>query len=939
VRTDITAVKKPSGEQAWTTQPLTEERLARHLNGGPARGVSPIKAGESVTMVALLDFDSHKGEVNWARMSAAAQRVADALELADGAAPILFRSSGGRGIHLYLLWDEPQDARSVRVWLRRVLESCGLRSGVGGLVKGQVEIFPKQDSVPVGGNGNQFILPLAGASRALAWDELACVYADVDVVGWPSSPPVPLAPPREEASRPVVDLPTGESLWRSALDSLGNGAGGSASLDYDGWRNVIFGIHHETGGSDEGLALAHEWSKRSPKYDPEFLDNRVWPYVRSERGAVITGRSIMSIAGKQGWSEPLDGSAFSVVDDPDSESVFHDLELMGDDDDDLVGLDPGPPGGRGASGGPVGRGAADPPSEPTLAQPAAPAKRGTVPQAKHLTTDQANANRLVRLYGKRVLVAAGRWHVFDGKRWHADESDVYRYGCQLSRIITEEADEWTKKAERLTAEMVALAGASLAGATGAVTSAAADGKSTAKAVATAGELDPDKLGEMKEAVAVSEALRKWSLRSEMKATIESAIGLARKMLTVDADALDRDPMLLNCRNGTVDLRTGELRGHRAGDMITKLADVDYTGLDTDSSQWERVVAQITREDSLDPAQRVLAPFLQRWFGYCATALTREQVFVVHWGGGQNGKSTIIETITRVLGEYAGVAAPGLMASSERDSAERHPTEIAALLGLRMVTAHETNDGAVLREGFIKQATGSDRLTARFMREDFFSFNPSHKLQLLTNHKPTIKGQDVGIWRRVLLMPYLMSFGSEDKVARGEALAVADTALLDTLKGNARVLSSVLSWVVRGSVAWWNEGGLRAPAAVVSASKAYQSEQDRVGQFVRECCELAPAGVMAAVMAGGPMHGADGWARVGGEARAWSEPLTQGMGGLFPTYQAWCKEGGFHSLARGRFVEGLGRSVPGLKIAEFTEGSREAGRRKIVRVFGLRVLSE
>jgi putative DNA primase/helicase len=396
----------------------------------------------------------------------------------------------------------------------------------------------------------------------------------------------------------------------------------------------------------------------------------------------------------------------------------------------------------------------------------------------------------------------------------------------------------------------------------------------------------------------------------------------------------------------VDLRTGELREHRAGDMITKLADVEYLGVgeEVDTGRWDRVVAQITREDTLAPDARVLAPFLQRWFGYCATALVREQVFVVHWGGGQNGKSTIIETITRVLGEYAGVAAPGLMASSERDSAERHPTEIAALLGQRMVTAHETNEGAVLREGFIKQATGSDRLTARYMREDFFSFNPTHKLQLLTNHKPTIKGQDVGIWRRVLLMPYLMSFGSAEKVARGEALAVADTALLDTLKGDERVLSAVLTWVVRGAVAWWSGGGLRAPTAVLAASKAYQSEQDRVGQFVHECCELAPPGVMAIVMQGRLRgdpggNGPDVWAKAGSEARAWSEPLTQGMGGLFPAYQAWCKEGGFHSLARGRFVDGLSRAVPGLKIAEFTEGTRETGRRKIMRVFGLRLLAD
>lgn len=143
------------------------ERLGAHCNGGPARGVCPIKAGESVTMVGLLDFDSHKGEVSWAEMSAVVGAVVDTLEMAWGMHPVLFRSSGGNGVHLYLLWDEPQDAYSVRVWLRGVLESVGLSSGTKGVKEGQVEVFPKQDEVSVDGFGNQAILPLAGKSVPL----------------------------------------------------------------------------------------------------------------------------------------------------------------------------------------------------------------------------------------------------------------------------------------------------------------------------------------------------------------------------------------------------------------------------------------------------------------------------------------------------------------------------------------------------------------------------------------------------------------------------------------------------------------------------------------------------------------------------------------------------------------------------------------------------
>jgi len=170
VRTDVTAVKKSDGSR-WTTQPLTRERLAAHLNGGPPRGVCPIKAGESVTMVALLDFDSHKGEVSWEEMSAVVARVVDVLQIVHGMHPILFRSSGGKGVHLYLLWDGAQDAYSVRQFLKGVLESVGLKDGARGVKNGEVEVFPRQDEVGEKGYGNQFIMPLAGASVPLMLGE------------------------------------------------------------------------------------------------------------------------------------------------------------------------------------------------------------------------------------------------------------------------------------------------------------------------------------------------------------------------------------------------------------------------------------------------------------------------------------------------------------------------------------------------------------------------------------------------------------------------------------------------------------------------------------------------------------------------------------------------------------------------------------------------
>lgn len=318
VRTDVTAIKA-DGRQAWTNEPLTAARLMKHVNGsGPARGCCPIKEGEAVTMLALLDLDSHKGEIDWPAMATWAERISDAAGM-HGLEAIPFRSSGGNGIHLIFVWDEPQDARSVRCLLRDVLASVALRDGTGGLMKGEVEIFPKQDRVPVGGRGNQFILPLAGASEPLlplAGYEPMGKDAAIGLA-WPVSEPVPVleGDSNRGLNRGLSDENGVDSgfqgnseigveigVLRSALAAIPNED--AAELDYDAWRNVVFAIHAETGGSDEGLALAHEFSARSGKYDGDFLDERVWPYIRDREGGV-TGRTILAMAREHGWQEDI----------------------------------------------------------------------------------------------------------------------------------------------------------------------------------------------------------------------------------------------------------------------------------------------------------------------------------------------------------------------------------------------------------------------------------------------------------------------------------------------------------------------------------------------------------------------------------------------------------------------------------------------------------
>lgn len=315
VRTDVTAIKK-NGQQAWTREPLTDLRLAKHLNGGPARGVCPIKAGESVTLVGLLDLDSHKGESTWAEMVEAARAVCAELE-ARFMSPIPFRSSGGRGVHIFVLWDEPQDAYSVRQELTEVLAAVGFANGTGGVKHGEIEVFPKQDFVPADGYGNQFILPLAGQSEPLDENMDPVGKEAALVMGWPSSAPVPV---RERPTREVVAVyPSGDlARLQAALDAIPNS--GDQELDYDGWRDIIFGIHHASDGSDEGKELARAFSAKSDKHDDAFFEERVWPYIRSREGG-ITEQTVFAKAREYGWDAPSpDEFPASAVEEGEAET-------------------------------------------------------------------------------------------------------------------------------------------------------------------------------------------------------------------------------------------------------------------------------------------------------------------------------------------------------------------------------------------------------------------------------------------------------------------------------------------------------------------------------------------------------------------------------------------------------------------------------------------
>lgn len=290
--------------------------------------------------------------------------------------------------------------------------------------------------------------------------------------------------------------------------------------------------------------------------------------------------------------------------------------------------------------------------------------------------------------------------------------------------------------------------------------------------------------------------------------------LARSLCEVGVEQFDADPWLLNVANGTIDLRTGELREHRREDLLTKLCPVPFDP-DATCPTFEGFL------DRILPDPEVHA-FVQRAVGYALTGSTREQVLFILWGGGANGKTTLVEALLAVLGDY------GLMTPTDTIAARREtsiPNDVARLRGARFVGAIETDENRRLAEARVKQLTGSDTISARHMRAEWFDFKMSGKLFLATNHKPVIRGTDYAIWRRIRLVPFTITIPDDEK----------DGALPDKLLAEA---PGILRWAVDGCAAWQHEG-LGAPEAVSVATDDYRTEQDVLGEFIRDCCSTHP----------------------------------------------------------------------------------------------------
>ena len=240
----------------------------------------------------------------------------------------------------------------------------------------------------------------------------------------------------------------------------------------------------------------------------------------------------------------------------------------------------------------------------------------------------------------------------------------------------------------------------------------------------------------------------------------------------------------------------------------------------------------------------LIQFLQRAVGYALTAQTIEQVLFFLYGTGANGKSTFLETVKAVLGDYAQQMPTDTLMSKDKSSI---PNDIARLKGARFVAAMETEEGKRLSEVQVKQLTGGDTLSARFMRAEFFDFTPTHKLFVGTNHKPLIRGTDYAIWRRIRLIPFIVTIPPEER----------DKNLPIKLRDE---LSGILAWAVRGCLDW-QENGLGEPDAVKGATESYRKDMDILSEFLDERCAL---GTGLKVKAGDLYAAYKNWSEASGE---------------------------------------------------------------------------
>lgn len=390
-------------------------------------------------------------------------------------------------------------------------------------------------------------------------------------------------------------------------------------------------------------------------------------------------------------------------------------------------------------------------------------KDGTSRSKVYSMTDLGNSHRMVDQFGADIKYChkARRWYIWNGKYWQLDQSGmIVRKAKKTLRSIIKE---------------------------------------------TASITDDDQRKAMLQHIKTSEnAFR-----------VRSMIELAQSEdgISISPEEFDADNYLLNCQNGTLDLRTGSLLPHSREHLITRIIPVTYDP-EAKCPKWKVFLNRIFAGD------KKLIRFVQKAIGYSLTGNILMHCLFILYGTGRNGKSTLVNVIQKMLGEYGQSMRSETLLSKRSDGI---PNDIARLKGARFVAAMEADRRRSLAEAQIKQLTGGDRITARFLRQEYFDFDPTHKIWLSVNHKPKMKDNDLAIWSRIRLIPFNVTIPPHEQ----------NPNLTDEL---TEELPGILAWAVRGCLAW-QKNGLEAPDAVKNATASYRQEMDAVQQFLDEECEI------------------------------------------------------------------------------------------------------
>jgi putative DNA primase/helicase len=316
------------------------------------------------------------------------------------------------------------------------------------------------------------------------------------------------------------------------------------------------------------------------------------------------------------------------------------------------------------------------------------------------------------------------------------------------------------------------------------------------------------------ATALKGSSKKRILQASTVAAVERLAKADRQFATT-SDRWNSDPMQLNTLSGIIDLKTGKSLSHNRANFHTKVAGSAVS--DSKSELWLDFLKRITNGDA------ELQSYLQRMAGYCLTGSVQEHVLFFCYGTGSNGKSKFIEALAGILGDYAKATPQETFTETKND---QHPCAVAALQSVRLAHTTETEKSSRFAESRIKQLTGGDKITARYMRQNFFEFSPQFKVLIAGNHKPRLSSVDEAIRRRFHLVPFAVTIPAEER----------DLRLGEKLKAE---WPSILGWAIRGCLEWQKDG-LRPPKCVLDATEEYLSTQDRIGLWLDERCTMNPS---------------------------------------------------------------------------------------------------